>query len=361
MPQKIPHKLTTHNDVRTDDYFWMNQRDAEPVLQFLKEENQRVGDALAQTDGLQEKIYQEMASRILENEDSVLTPRGDYDYGYRYKKGSQYPIYYRIDRRTGNEELLIDVNQRASGHSYMSFMGPWISPDQELMAYGEDTVGRRFFDISFQNIRSQQFLPHKIMNVAEQLVWSLDNQYVFYVGKDPQTLREHQIWRLDLKTGEKYLVYEETDETFYVSVSASKDKKTLFFHSHSHGVCDEWYYLSANDPKGQWQVIVPRERDHEYSVADGDDVFFILSNWKAKNFQVYSCPKNKTSRDSWTVFVPHQESVLIEELDVFQKFMVLEERQNGLTQLRVVDRQTKKARILQFDDDVYVVGGLFLT
>ena len=359
MPQKIPHKLTIHGDVRTDDYFWMNQRDSEGVLQFLKEENERVAKALASTEALQEKIYQEMASRILENEDSVLTPRGNYEYGLRFKKGAQYPIYYRVDRQNKTEELLVDVNQRASGHSYMSFMGPWISPDQEFMAYGEDTVGRRFFDISFQNIRSMQFLPYKIMGVAEQLAWSLDNQFVFYVGKDEQTLREHQIWRLSLQTGEKTLIYQEEDETFSVSVAASKDRKTLFIHSHST-MSDECRYLSAADPQGEWRLFLPRERGHEYSIYDGGEVFFILSNWKAKNFQVYSCLKNRTSRDEWSVFVPHQENVLIEGLDVFEKFIVLEEREKGLTQLRVMDRQSKKAHALGFDDDVYVVSPWFM-
>lgn len=355
MPRKIPQKLTAHKDVRVDNYFWMNQRDSKDILQFLKEENDLVKKTLSSTEALQEKLYAEMASRILENENSVLTPRGKYDYGFRYKKGLQYPIYFRIDRENEVEELLVDVNKRAEGHTYMSFMGPWISPDQELLAYAEDTVGRRFFDISFINIRSGQTLPHKIIGVAEQLIWSLDNQFVFYVNKDEQTLRENAVWSLNLQTGEKTLVFEEEDETFSVSVAASKDKKTLFIHS-SSTVSDEWRFLSATDPEDEWQLFLPRERNHEYSIYEGGDVFFVLSNWKAKNFQVYQCPKNRTSKDEWSVFAPHQEHVLIEGLEVFQNFMILEERQNGLTQLRTMDRQTKKAKVLAFDDDVYMVS-----
>lgn len=359
MPQKIPHPLTAHNDIRNDDYFWMNKRDTKEVLDYLAAENELVDKTLAETKRLQEKLYQEMASRILENEDSILTPRGNYLYGYRYRKGAQYPIYYRIPRNGDLEEVLVDVNQRASGHSYMSFMGPWISPDQTLMAYAEDTVGRRFFDISFQNLLSGQVLSHKINSVAEQLMWSYDNKFVFYVGKDEQTLREYQVWRLNLENGEKTLIFEEADETFSVSVGTGKDKKTMFIHSRST-VSDEWRYLSAETPTAEWKVFLPRERGHEYSLDDGGDVFFVLSNWKAKNFQVFTCPKANTSRDHWKSFMPHQESVLIESMDVFEKFAVLEERFEGLTQVRVVDRHTNKAEKLQFDDEVYVVGGLYL-
>ena len=359
MARKIPHQLKAHNDVRNDDYFWMNQRDSKEILDFLTAENELVDKTLAETKGLQEKLYQEMASRILENEDSILTPRGAYQYGYRYKKGAQYPIYYRLSKNGGPEELLVDVNQRASGHSYMSFMGPWISPDQNLMAYAEDTVGRRFFDISFQNLLSGQFLPHKINGVAEQLMWSYDNKFVFYVGKDEQTLREYQVWRLNLENGEKTLIFQEDDETFSVSVGTGKDKKTMFIHSRST-VSDEWRYLSALTPTAEWAVFLPRERGHEYSLDDGGDVFFVLSNWKAKNFQVFTCNKTNTSRDHWQSFMPHQESVLIESIDVFEKFAVLEERTQGLTQIRVVDRATNKATKLQFDDEVYMVAGLYL-
>lgn len=359
MPQKIPHQLTTHNDIRTDDYFWMNKRDSKEVLDFLTAENELVEKTLTGTKGLQEKLYQEMASRILETEDSILTPRGQYQYGSRFKKGAQYPIFYRLHDGSEREEILVDVNQRASGHSYMSFMGPWISPDQNLMAFAEDTVGRRFFDISFENLLSGQTLPHKINSVAEQLIWSYDNKFVFYVGKDEQTLREYQVWRLDLESGEKTLIFQEHDETFSVSVSSSKDKKTMFIHSHST-VSDEWRYLSALTPKAEWKVFLPRERGHEYSLDDGGDVFFILSNWHAKNFQVFTCDKANTSRDHWKQFMPHQESVLIESVDVFEKFVVLEERSQGLTQIRTVDRQTNKAEKLKFDDEVYVVSGIYL-
>lgn len=359
MPQKIPHKHRNHGDVRTDDYFWMNQRDSDEILEFLKQENELVKKTLASTEKLQEKLYQEMASRILENEDSVLTPRGKFAYGYRYKKGAQYPIYFRVNLEDANaktgEEILVDVNQRASGHSYMSFMGPWVSVDQELMAYAEDTVGRRFFDISFQNIRSGQMLPHKINSVAEQLVWSYDNKFVFYVGKDEQTLREYQVWRLDLDSGEKKLIFQEDDETFSVGIAASKDKKLIFIQSGST-VSDEWRYLSALNPTEPAKIFLPRERDHEYSVYDGGDEFFILSNWKAKNFQVYTCPKHRTSKDAWEVYVPHQENVLLEGLDVYENFMILEGREKGLTQLSAMDRKTHKIKTLAFDDDVYVVS-----
>lgn len=359
MVQKIPQQLTAHNDIRNDDYFWMNKRDTKEVLDFLKAENELVANTLASTEALQEKLYQEMASRILENEDSILTPRGEYQYGYRYKKGAQYPIYFRIKRDSELEEPLVDVNQRASGHSYMSFMGPWISPNQQLMAYAEDTVGRRFFDISFQNLLSGQFLPYKINSVAEQLIWSYDNKFVFYVGKDEQTLREYQVWRLSLENGEKTLIFQEDDETFSVSISTSKDKKTMFIHSRST-VSDEWRYLSALTPTADWTLFLPRERGHEYSLDDGGDVFFILSNWKAKNFQVFTCGKTNTSRDHWKSFVPHQENVLIESVDAFAQFVVLEERSQALTQLRIIDRSTNKANKLQFDDEVYVVSGIYL-
>lgn len=357
-PKKAPHRMENHGDVRVDDYFWMKERDTAPVLDYLRSENRRTDEALASTVGLQEKLYTEMRSRVKEDDSTVPLPYDDYFYYVRFEQGKEYAIHARKKGSlAATEEILLNGNDMAKGFEFFELSSVQPSPDHRYIAFATDTKGRRIYELKFKDTKTGEILKDKIEAVTPNFTWAADSKTVFFVKQDAETLRAHQLYRYEVGSGKApELVYEEKDTTYIIYVDSSKSDTFVFLNIYRRDSF-EVRFLNSKEPKGTFQVFLPREEKHEYNIADGGDRFYVLSNWNAKNFRVFETPLAPTPKDKWKEVIPHSEKVLIEELDVYQDFIFLEEREAGLTQLRVWDRKSGKGKILKFNDPVYEVGG----
>ncbi|MBX3020785.1 MAG: S9 family peptidase [Bdellovibrionales bacterium] len=359
---KKPHKLEIHGDVRIDDYFWMRERDTPPVMEFLKQENLRTREALAPVAALEEKLYKEMRSRIKEDDSSVPVYDQGYYYYWRYQAGQEYPLHCRKKGAlTAPEEIILDENAAAKGYKYFDVGSVEVSANQQLLGYAVDSVGRRINDIYFKDLVSGKMLTDKIDDVTPNFIIAPDNKTVFYVRQDPETLRSYQLFRYEIGSGKPgELVYEEKDTTYNIGVELTKSQKYIFLQIEKRD-SSEYRILEANNPRGQFEVFLPRELNHEYSMDDGGDRFYILTNWNARNFRLMEAPPTARSRTQWKEVVAHNPKVLLDGADVYQDFVVLSERENGLTQLKVLARHTGgHTRTLKFPDAAYEVNGIAL-
>ncbi len=332
-----PKQLIMHGDVREDPYFWLRDRDNPEVSIYLEAENAYTAAALAHTGPLQEKLFNEITGRIKQDDLSVPYLDNGYYYQRRYREGQEYPMYFR---RKGSldapEELLLDVNVLAEPHPFYNVGGMQVSPDNKLLAYGEDTVSRRIYTLRFKDLESGGMLPDEIPNTTGSAAWASDNHTVFYTQKDPVTLRGCRIMRHRLgEDPEKdKVVFEEKDDTFLTYVYLSKSKKYIIIGSYST-LSQEYRVLPADHPEGDFRILQPRERGLEYDVAHFDDSFYIRTNWKARNFRLMVTPEDQGDKGNWEELIPHREDVLLEDLDIFRDHLVLSERKAGITRIRV--------------------------
>ena len=351
----LPTTLEKHGHQRIDNYYWLNKRDNPEVLAYLTAENEYAKAAMAHREGLEEALFEEIRGRIKQTDLSVPYKLDDYFYYTRFEEGKEYPLYCRKLRTLeADEELMLDVNVVAEGHEYCSVGGLAISFGQGILAYAVDTQGRRIYTIRFKDLGSGELLPDMIPEVTGNLAWANDNRTLFYSKQDPATLRSFQIYRHSLGTegGQDELVYEETDETFSASVFKTKSKRYLMITSHQT-VSTEYRYLDANDPLGEFQVLVPRERDHEYDVDHYQDAFYIRTNFRAKNFRLMTTTVGKPAKEHWQEMIPHREDVLLESFELFQDYLVVEERKRGLIQLRVLPWKGGDEHYLDFGEPTY--------
>ena len=268
MAKVSPAELEKHGHVRTDPYFWLKDRDNPDVIAYLEAENAYTETMMAHTRDLQEALFEEITGRIVQDDASVPYKQGDYWYYQRYEKGREYAIYCRKkESLQAAEEVMLDVNMLAEGHEFFSVRGTEVSSNQAILAYAQDTVGRRFYTIRFKNLTTGETYPDAIPNVVGNLAWANDNQMLFYTKQDATVLRWHQIYRHILGTdpADDELVYEETDDTFSIFVYKTKSKDFLIIGS-TQTLSAEYRYLDANAPTGTFDLIQPREGNHEYSV-----------------------------------------------------------------------------------------------
>jgi len=356
--RKVPHRHEIHGDVREDEYFWMRERDSQPVMDYLRQENARVAEALKPVESLEGKLYREMRSRIKEDDASVPVFDSGYFYYTRFATGQEYEIHCRKKGTLdAAEEVIFDENRHAKNYDYFEVADVQTSPNQKLLGYAADTVGRRIYDIHFKDLENGASLPDKIQAVTANFVWAADNRTVFFVRQDPETLRSYQLYRYEIGSGaQPALIYEEKDTTYNIGIWPSKNHKTLFLAIEKRD-SSEWRTLDANTPRAEWKTFLPRENDHEYSLIDGGDgSVYVLTNWKARNFRLMKTAYGPADKAKWTEVIPHNPKVYLEAVDAYEKFLVISERENGLTQIRLRDRATGGERLLKFPDPVYEVG-----
>ncbi len=355
--KKIPHRLEIHGDVRTDDYFWLKERDNPEVLAYLEEENAYAAKLMAHTEALQEKLFQELKLRTQPEEESVPYKYGDYFYYHRYKKDHEYPIYYRKKGSlSGDEEILLDVNLLAGGRDYYDVDDVEPSPDHRLGAFPVDVVGRRFYALHFVDLETGELLADSIPDITDNFEWAGDSKTVFYSRQDPETLRWDSVYRYEIGSDSHELVYEEADETFNVSVSKALSERFLYITTYSTDQSEE-YFLDANKPHEAPTLFLAREPKHEYEVTDGEDRFYIVTNDNAENFKVMETPIDKISKDNWRVVVPHRKDVLIETVTVFKEHIVIEETDTGVAKIATIDLKTGDRRMIEFDEPAYMAYG----
>jgi oligopeptidase B len=353
--EKIRKELTIHRDTRIDNYYWLNERDNPKVIDYLKAENEYKDSVMKHTEELQEKLYNEIIARIKQTDISVPVKREGYYTYTRFEEGKEYPVYCRKKgSMEAEEEILLNVNEMAKGYDYYSVAGYSVSSNNNLIAFGVDTVSRRKYTIHFKNLKTGEILPDKIPVTSGRAVWANDNKTVFYSVKDETTLRPYKILKHVLGTdpSRDIEVFNETDVTFDTYVSKTKSKKYLFIVS-SSTLSTEYRFLDANKPSGKFKILHPRESDLEYSVAHFKDKFYIRTNYKAKNFRLMETPVSKTSKENWKGVIPHRKDVLLENFEIFKNFLVVSERKNGLTNLRIIRWDKKGEHYLDFGEETY--------
>lgn len=354
----IPKELTAHGDMRIDNYYWLNERDNPEVIAYLEAENAYKDAVMSHTKVFQEELYDEIVGRIKQTDMSVpYKDQGYYRYT-RYEEGYEYPIYCRKEGSLdAEEEILLNVNEMAEGYDFFSVAGYSTSSNNNLIAYGVDTVSRRLYTLYFMDLATGKVLEDKILNTSGRAAWANDNKTVFYALKDTTTLRTFKIMKHVLGTdvSEDKVIYTEEDETFSIYVYKTKSKEYLMIAS-SHTLSTEFRFLDADNPDDEFQVIQPRERDLEYSVDHYQDKFYIHTNWDAKNFRLMETPVDKTTKENWTEVIPHREDVLLEGIEIFKDHLVLGERKNGLTQIHILKWSDKSEHYLDFGEEAYVAN-----
>ena len=355
--KKIPHKLEIHGDARTDDYFWLNERDNPEVLAYLEKENAYTAKRMAHTSDLQERLFQELKSRSKPEQESVPYRYGNYFYYHRYERNREYPIYCRKKGSiSGDEEILLDVNKIAEGHDYYDVEDFEASPDHRFAAFPVDIVGRRFYALHFVDLETGELLADSVPDITDNFEWAGDGKTVFYTKQDPETLRWDRVYRHEIGSDSHELVYKEADETFSVSVSKALSERFLYITTESTDQSEE-YFLDANNPSEAPTLFLARASNHEYAITDGDDRFYIVTNDNAENFKLMETPISRTSKENWQVVLPHRDDVLLETVTVFKDHIVVEETNNGLAKIATINVRTGKRRMVEFDEAVYTVSG----
>lgn len=357
--KKIPTKLEKHGDVRIDDYYWMNDRENQDVLDHLNAENEYYAKMTSHTKKFQEELFQEMKSRIKEDDSSVPYKYNGYWYITKYETGQEYPIYSRKkESLEADDELMFNCNELAKDHEYYNLRGISISPDNTMASFAVDTVSRRQYDIQIKNLATGEVYPDKIENTTGSSVWGNDGKTLFYAKKDPVTLRSDKIYRHELGTpsSDDELIFHEKDSTFNTFVYKTKSRKFIVIGSVST-LTSEYQILSADDPKGNFKIFSPRERGLEYSIAHYNGNFYVLTNKDgATNFKLMKTSDENTSSKDWEEFIPHREDVLLEDVDIFKDYYVLSERENGLNQLKISRWDKADSYHLPFASETYVSG-----
>jgi oligopeptidase B len=345
--------------VREDPYYWLRDdtRTNPEVLEHLRAETRYADAMLAPQQPLMRKLYEEMLSRIKQDDESVPVLYRGYWYLTRYIAGQEYPlILRRPDLPDAPEHVLLDCNRLAAGQAFFKLGSYEISPDNKLLAYTEDTVGRRQYRLRIQEIATGKLFDDVIENVEAGIVWADDNRTLLYIEKDPVTLLGRRVRShvLGADPATDRLIYEEPDEAFDLSVSRSKSEALLLIGAEST-TSSEWHYASAADPELRFQVVVPRSDDHEYQLDhDGRD-FIIRTNWQAQNFRIVRAPlASSDDRATWRDVVPHDPEVFLHSFEVFRDFIAVSERSEGLMKLRV-QRWDGEPLYLAADDPAYTM------
>jgi len=354
-PQKIEKVFKEHGETRTDNYYWLRERENPKVIEYLEAENTYLKEELKHTDSLQNKLFDEMVSRIQPNSSSVPYEDNKFFYYERFEEGQEYPFICRKAKLDSNEEtVLLNVNLLAEGNPFYELGEYSISPDNKILAFSADNTGRRFYQIYFKNIETGEIYQETISKTDGSVIWAADSKTVFFVNKDEETLREYQVFRLEAGKAEstKILVFEEEDDEFYIEIDKTKSEKYITIECLST-VSTETLILDANNPEGKFKVFQSREEDLEYAIEHHKECFYVLSNLNEQNFQLFKTPSLRMSKENWKPVFTQYPDVFIEDFDVFEDFIVLKERKDALIQVRIVNLKTKKEHYLDFGEDAY--------
>lgn len=355
MTEKKAKVTDIHGEKLMDNYFWLREKKNPAVIAHLESENAYTTAMMKHTEALQEKLYNEILSHIKQTDVNVPYKRGDYFYYTRTVEGQQYPIFCRKLRSLdAPEQIVIDVNELAKGHKFMS-VGAFVpSDDGNLLAYSTDSTGYRQYTLQIKNLTTGELLPERIDRI-NNVAWAADNKTIFYVTEDAVTKRNDKLFRHVLGTDKYDLIYEEKDELFDIGVGKSRDNAVIMLGSYSK-TSTEGRYIPANNPNADWKVIIPRQKDHEYDVDHRNGLFYIRTNKGAKNFRVVTAPVSDPSEKNWKEFVAHRPAVKVDNIDTFADHAVLSEWENGLQHIEIIEFKSSKRHRIAFPEPVYAAG-----
>jgi oligopeptidase B len=355
-PQK-PHEITEAGHTRNDPFFWLREKTNPDVLKYLQAENRYADAALKRTQKLQATIYHEMRRRIKEDDTSVPQKIGDYYYYSRTETGKQYAVHCRKKGSLdANEEVILDENELAKGQKYFRIGILSVSPDHQLLAYSKDTNGSETYILRIKSLETGELLPDEIRNSSYSFAWANDNRTFFYDQLDdanrPYKALKHV---LGTSVNQDPTVYEEKDARFFLEISKSRSEKLIFVSVDSERA-SEVRFLDADHPEGEFTLIRPRENDLLYSVEHHGDRFFIVTNENAKNFKVVEAPVASPDKAHWKDYLPYDPQVKIDAVDAFENHLVISERRNGLSAIRICDLKSGEAHEINFDEPTYEVS-----
>ena len=364
---KKPYEMTIHDHTRVDDYYWMRLTDEQKsakeydiqtqrVIDYINLENIYKEQSLAHTNKLQDKLFNEMVARIKKDDNTTPYLKNGYYYYSRFEKNKEYAIHCRkkgsLDAK---EEIILDENELAEGYDYFALYDKYVSPDNNWLAFNIDTLSRRFYTIYFKDLRTGKVLDKSIPNTeGDDIAWANDNKTIFYTTKNKTTLLSEKIYRHKLGTDSSndVLVYHEKDIEFYSGVYRSKSGKFIIIWNNSTLVSD-YHILSTDNPDGDFVNFTTRGTQHEYTIIHQGNKFFITTNWNAKNNRLMEVQDNDTEMSNWKEVIPHREDAQILEIDSFKDYIVINERIDGLSQLRVFNQNTETDYYIDFEENAY--------
>ena len=357
--KKVHYIHKAHGHERIDNYQWLRDDDRKnpQVIRYLQDENSYTDKVLKGEKPLIDKLYQEIIARLPSKEQSVPYKIDQYWYYSRYAEGQEYPIYARKkDKLTAQEQIMMDMNERAKDQSYFQSNYQAISPNHEILGFSEDLTGRRKYSLSFKNLTTGKMYPDVIENTTGAIVWALDNKTFFYTKKHPTTLLPYRVYRHELgSTEQDVLIYEEKDTTFYTSIRASRSKNYIYIDVGSTTNSEVWI-LDAKTPQAQFKVFLPREKNHEYSLEEINNEFYVLTNWQAKNFRIMKTKhKYSTDKSSWEEVVAHDENTLLYGIEPFENYLAIEQRSAGIRHVSLYHYATKKSSTITANESAYTM------
>jgi oligopeptidase B len=354
--KKVPRSVEVHGTKLSDDYFWLRDKKNPEVISYLEAENAYTDAMTKGLAGLQERLYKEMLSRIKQTDTNVPYRLGDYLYYTRTEEGKQYQVFARRKGSTeAPEQVLLDLNEMAKGHTFMSVGEFDVTRDANLLAYSTDETGYREYTLYVKDLRTGA--ATKVAERASSAAWAGDDKTLFYVVDHPVNKNPYRLYRHVLgRAGEDELVYEEKDEMFHLEVERSRSRGYIFLTAASH-TTSEVRYLPADSPAEAFKVLLPREAGHEYYVKHHGERFYILTNERgARNFKLVSAPAADPRRENWKEVVAHRAGVMLDGVEMFKDFYVVAERGNATPRLRVFDFKTDKATDISVPEPVYSIS-----
>ncbi|NKC21388.1 MULTISPECIES: S9 family peptidase [Pseudoalteromonas] len=358
--EKVPHKTTIHGQELIDNYHWLRDdtRSDEKVLSHLTKENTYTDSKLVNTEQLQQTLFEEIKNKVVKDDRSVPVLNGSYYYFSATEGDKEYFTYYRSEHKDGkNAEAIFDANIRAEGQNYYGVGGLSISTNENLLAFAEDTLSRRIYTIRIKDLTTGKLLDDTIEGASGPIVWANDNKTIYYIKKDPVTLLGYQVFRHTLGTAQSSdeLIYEEKDNSYYTYISKSKDKSKIYIH-HSSTEASGVSLLDADNAKATPERFIPRESGHEYSIAKLGDWYYIHTNKGAVNFKLMRVKAGDASDISkWQTVVPHNAGAKLDSFELFNQHLVYETRENGLSQITVLNLNNNESKRLTFNDPAYAV------
>lgn len=352
---KVPHVMTEHGDTRTDNYYWLrdDSRKDPNVLDYLNAENAYTESVMKEGKTLEETLFNEMVSRMAQNDESVPYIYNGYTYRTIYQEGKDFPIYQRKPVNSEGEwEVLVDGNERAKGHEFYQLGDLTISPDNKRIAIAEDKEGRRNYNVAYKDLSDNTWKENVLTNISANLVWANDSKTLFYVDKDPQTLLPYQIYRHQYGTDRKQdvKIFEENDDRFYTWMGKSKSEDYILVSIES-STTSESRLIDANAPEKPMVIFSARQEGREYDIDHFNGEFYIRSNHESELFGLY---KTASIDKPWETVIAPQKEVDLEGFDLFNRWLVVEERKQGLVSLRQIDWKTGQSTNVTFDDPVYM-------
>jgi oligopeptidase B len=355
MAEKIEQQLIIHGDTRIDFYYWLRDRENPAVIDYLKAENEYLEANMSHTQDLQEEIFQEMVGRIKQDDSSAPYLKDGYYYYTRFEQGGEYPLYCRKEGSLdADEEIILNVPELAADKAYYRVGTFDVSPDNTLLAFTADTMGRRQYTIYIKDLTSGNINPTGIQYASGDVEWAADGQTIFFTTIDPVTLRYDNVRKYNTTVaGQPEVVYYEADETFYnMNVSKTKDDKYLIIRC-SSTVTNEIQILESDNPTGSFRVFEPRQVGQEYFIEHFKGKFYVLTNFDAQNFRLMETDDSNTSRSNWKEVIGHRPDVLLESFEVFDDFLVLQERSNALQQMRIINQKDQSEHYIEFKEEAY--------